>query len=350
MPISCMAEASAKNGETRLWEIRARPRRNASAPRRRHTGPALLLAERQPGTQARKRRREAVPQPPLHARRVDDALAEGMGHQAINHEDDESHRHEHRAQQQQLQQRRPGAGTRLHELRQEGEEENGELGVEDVQQESLRHQARRRGARRSGVAVHCEGRGVAPGGVGHVEQVGHAGELEHLEGQRAGVHHRGQAQHGGQQVRHDTGRAAQRRVDAGAAALREPGRHRVENPGARDEHHDERGDEELDADHEDGSRSLWRLLLEYQRSLPFGADPRHAVAGHADRVALPDGKVGGRGGELVALELPSGLGVELLLGALVFFIAAAAARVQPGGAVGMDLADDLCSAGALHVW
>src|SRR4029078_9080032 len=109
-----------------------------------------------------------------------------MRQQAIENENTKRHRHKDATERQEVEQWR---GTVMSdELRQERKKEQRDLRVKDVEQECLDNQAaccrmlRRRLQRKRAL--------VAPGGVGHIEQVGNTGVLEHLERQRAGVHYR----------------------------------------------------------------------------------------------------------------------------------------------------------------
>jgi hypothetical protein len=76
---------------------------------------------------------------------------------------------------------------------------------------------------------------------------GHA-RVTQLERECAGVHHRRQAEDR-QQVRHDAQRAAHRGQHTGLSALQQRGGHGEDHPGAGNEHHDERGDEEFEGEH-----------------------------------------------------------------------------------------------------
>ena len=102
--------------------------------------------------------------------------------------------------------------VRLDELRQERQEEDRQLGVQDVEQECLQDKtASTSSARR---LVDGERRFVAPRRVRQVEEVSDAAELQALERDCAHVQYRRQTEDCRQQVRHDAGGAAQGGMDA----------------------------------------------------------------------------------------------------------------------------------------
>ncbi len=88
-----------------------------------------------------------------------------------------------------------------------------------------------------------------PSGIGQIEQISYACIFEQAESEGAGVHDRGQAEDGGQQMRHDTQRTTQSRPKARALAAHEPGRDRENRACAGNEDDDEGGDEEVEGDH-----------------------------------------------------------------------------------------------------
>lgn len=79
----------------------------------------------------RKGGRKATAKPGLHPLRLDNGLAKHVGKKAVDDEYEKSHGHENGAQQKKLQERFVRIGR--NELRQEGEEEDGQFRVEDVQ-------------------------------------------------------------------------------------------------------------------------------------------------------------------------------------------------------------------------
>jgi hypothetical protein len=99
-------------------------------------GPVLSpFRQRQPYPQQREDPREPAPQADQETRRPQRQMARPAGDQAVEHEHGEGHGHEYAAQQEQGGQGRDRAGR--DELGQEGEEEQGELGVEEVEQDGL---------------------------------------------------------------------------------------------------------------------------------------------------------------------------------------------------------------------
>ena len=93
---------------------------------------ASFLRKGQMHTQAGKSSGKAPAQPGLDRLRFDNSRAEGVGQQAIAYENREGHDHEDAAEKQELKEWAGGVGR--DKLRQECQEKNGELGVEDVEQ------------------------------------------------------------------------------------------------------------------------------------------------------------------------------------------------------------------------
>lgn len=168
-----------------------------------------------------------------------------MSEEAIQHEHDKRHGHEGGAQKQKLHER--FRRSWLNELREEGQEENGQLGIENVEQEGLHHEAN--GCSCGACTVDGEGRRVTPGGNGDVEQVGHTGVLEGLEGKGARMHDGSKTKDGSQQMRNDARRTPKCGKHACLSTLNKARRNGKDNPGAGNEHDDERGDQEFKAEH-----------------------------------------------------------------------------------------------------
>ncbi len=151
-----------------------------------------------------------------------------MGDPAVDNKYREGHAHEDRAERQQLNQRL--RRTRLDELGQECQEKDGQLRVEDVQQERLDDDARRAGSRNA--AIDRKSRLVAPRGIGDIEKVRNASVFEHLKGHCTCVHDGRQTEDGGGQMGNDSGRTAEARVDACRPALNQAGGDRVDHSSA----------------------------------------------------------------------------------------------------------------------
>ena len=108
---------------------------------------------------------------------------------AVADENDERHRHEDRAQFQHVRKRMRLVGA--DELRQEGEEEDRQFRIEDVDQDRRRDHLR--GRARRDVPFSTLSAPLPQRVPGHVEQVGDAEIFQRLEGERAGVQQRRQA-------------------------------------------------------------------------------------------------------------------------------------------------------------
>ena len=126
------------------------------------------------------------------------------GEQPVTDEHHERHRHEHRAELSISGSR--VAGIRRHELRQEREEEDRQLGVQDVDQDRLHDHLQGRAC--AGLPLYCQCAQFLQRHPRHPEQIGDAGIFEHLEGDRAGVQECGEAEDRRRHVRHDAERAA----------------------------------------------------------------------------------------------------------------------------------------------
>ncbi|KAI1698000.1 hypothetical protein Ddc_19394 [Ditylenchus destructor] len=227
------------------------------------------LHQRELHAQSHERGREAAPHPAQHRGALQHAVSQRGGEDAVDREDGEGHRHEDGGEGEHLVGRLGRVGG--DELRQKCDEEDRQLGVEQVHQDRVNDDlARRTGW---GVGLDGEGAAIAQRGPGHVEQVQHARDLDRVEGGGAGMQQRGQAGDRGQHVRNDAQRAADGRHHRGARALREAGRQRHERarPGRRDD--DQRGDQEFRAG--DGRHG---------RASGMAMDTGHRRAGRAGRL------------------------------------------------------------------
>ena len=135
------------------------------------------------------------------------------------------------------------AETGIDELRQEGQEEDRQFRIEDVEQGSRHGDARQ--AARLVTRLDLQRAAIANGLPCEPEQIGDAGEFYRLEGQRAGMQDRRDAEDRGQHVRHNAERAAKCRRDAGEPAPRKRHGQRVDDAGAGREDDDERGDKKF---------------------------------------------------------------------------------------------------------
>ena len=132
----------------------------------------------------------------------------------------------------------------IDELRQEGHEEDRQLGIEEIDQDGGDDHLQRRAP--AGRRFDLERAVLLQRHPGEVEQIGDAGILEDLEGDGAGMEQRGKPEDGGSHVGDDAERAAEGGDDAGAGAAREAGGKRVEDAGAGRGDDDERGEEEFE--------------------------------------------------------------------------------------------------------
>lgn len=204
-------------------------------------------------TKTGKRGRKAAPQPGLHRRRFDHRLAERVGQESIEHEHDKRHGHKDAAQKKKLGQGTGGIGG--HELRKEGEEKDGQFGVEDVEKERLDNKGGSGDPR--GSLFHRKSRLVLPRGIRDVEKIGYPRVLQGLEGNRAGVHDCRKAEDRGEEMGNDPHGAPQRRVDAGPSPLGQAGRDGEDDAGAGDKDDDEGGDQKFKAYHLQAPEYLW---------------------------------------------------------------------------------------------
>lgn len=165
----------------------------------------------------------------------------GRGERAVADEDDECQQHEHPRQPQHDERRRGRSGW--HELRQESQEEQRQLRVQDVQEDTVAHDPA--GRSRGALAFDLQRAALAQHTPGHVQQVADAQVLDDHERHGAGVQQRGQTGDAGGDVRDDPERTADRRPDAGAPASPESAGQRVQNAGARQQDDDHRRDQEF---------------------------------------------------------------------------------------------------------
>ena len=147
------------------------------------------------------------------------ALRNALASSAVDDEHHEGHGHEHRAQHQHLAQRRRRVGR--HELRQEREEEDRQLGIQDVEQERLDHQAARRwpGARPTHRPRTPPCRAMSHNA--RYSRYSTPANLSTWNASALACSSAARPEHGGQQVRHDARGAAERRVHAGARAVQQ---------------------------------------------------------------------------------------------------------------------------------
>jgi hypothetical protein len=130
-------------------------------------------------------------------------------------------------------------------LRQEGKEENRQLGIEQVHQDCVPDHLPVGINRAVGLdlhdAIHLQRHPC------HIQQIGNARALDRVESECAGMQERRQTSDCCQHVRHDAKCAAQGSHDRAACAARQARRHRHEcaSPGRSD--NDQRGDQELES-------------------------------------------------------------------------------------------------------
>ncbi len=125
------------------------------------------VGQRQVCTESGKGRRKPATEPGLNLLRLDDRLAKSMGQQAVDGKDDKGHQHEGRAEPEQLRKLVTGAGP--DELRQKGQEEDGQLRVQQIDQQRLGNQ--RSNIECRAIATHRQRGTIAPGRVSEIEQV-----------------------------------------------------------------------------------------------------------------------------------------------------------------------------------
>src|SRR5205814_530887 len=109
-------------------------------------------------------------------------------------------------------------------------EEDGQLRVQDVEQERLGDDALR--TCRGWLLVNGKRLFVAPRRVRQIEQICHAGKFESLKGDGTHVEDCGEPDHGCQEVRKDASCAAEGGKDARLLAAKKPRRNGEEDTGA----------------------------------------------------------------------------------------------------------------------
>jgi len=133
--------------------------------------------------------------------------------------------------------------VRAHELRQEGEEEDRQLRIEDVDQDGGDdHLTRRAGA---DLLFDPEGALLPQRVPGHIEKIGDAQVLEGVERERARVQERCEPHDRRGHVWDDAQSASEGCDDACAGPAREAGCQRIENAGAGRDHDDQRRHQKL---------------------------------------------------------------------------------------------------------
>lgn len=130
-------------------------------------------------------------------------------------------------------------------MRQEGKEEDRQLGIEDVDQDAGDDHVP--GRARIDMIGDLQGTPLAKCLPGHVEQIGDAEILDRLEQERAGVQYRREPEKRRSDMRHDAERRGESRENAGASAARQRRRQRIEHAGAGRRHDDQRGQKEFGA-------------------------------------------------------------------------------------------------------
>ncbi|KAF1858123.1 hypothetical protein Lal_00010642 [Lupinus albus] len=204
-------------------------------------------------TQRHESGREAAPQPGEDRRARHHLPPDRGGETAIKRKDQKRHGHEdqpeidHAPCRQSL--------IRRDELRQEGEKEDRQFWVQQIDEDRLTDDA---GGLPGLPGVVDLQRTVFPQRVPrHVEKIGDPQIFDDTEGQRTGVQYGGKAGDGGKQMRHDAKRAAERRDDARPRPLRKTGGQRVDHAGSGRRGDDERCDEEFGC-HGAGVSCGWR--------------------------------------------------------------------------------------------
>ena len=136
------------------------------------------------------------------------------------------------------------------ELRKQREEEQRQLGVQEVH-ENRRPDDAERG--RGAGATEPQVTGLAQRPPRDIQQVGDSGVPQQLEREPAGAQKGCCSEDGCREMRHDAERAADCCGEAGSPASADAGGNRVENAGARGRSDDESGDPELEGHAADAS-------------------------------------------------------------------------------------------------
>jgi epoxide hydrolase len=212
------------------------------------------IGEREPGTEGDKGAGEDATHPGQNLRPGDDVFPNRSGETSVSNEHDECEQHEHGAQ---LDHADEGIGIPgTHELREKGEEENRELGIQDVDQNGGDDHMPCRA--RGGVRLDGEIALLLQRFPRNEKKVGNARIFEGLKRSGAGVQEGRESGDGRDHVRDDPEGTSDGGDHTRPGAARESGGHRVENAGARRGDHDERCQEECGA-HGWPSTSMQRI-------------------------------------------------------------------------------------------
>ena len=209
----------------------------------RFTCASLPLRQRQLDAQEGECRGEAPAQPGQHPGTPQDVCAHRRGADRVADEDDERRRHEHGTEFEHPQQwLRLG---RVDELRQERQEEDRQLGIEQVELDGLDDYPERRFGRMIG--LYPQRSVLLQRTPSHPQEIGDTQELQHLEGDQAGLQERREPEHRGHQVRHDAERAADSRHHRRTRPACTSRRQSVAHAHAGRDHDDQCGQQELNA-------------------------------------------------------------------------------------------------------
>ncbi|ABA49823.1 hypothetical protein BURPS1710b_0776 [Burkholderia pseudomallei 1710b] len=218
--------------------------RGGDAGKRHRAPPSVFQRDAQPERDER-RAREAV-EPHADARPALEPHADRARADAEHREHDGRLRHEQRAQLEHLQ--RDGLrAVRIDELRQEHDEEQRHLRIQQVADHALakdRRQRLRRARVRGGEALAAQRLDADP------DQIRAARELEQMERDGRRAQQRGDAERGERRMEQHARREAERRDDAGRAALRDAAREHLQVVGAgRDGDRDRRREKQHEIRH-----------------------------------------------------------------------------------------------------